>query len=118
MALANTGERFGYYTMLAVFVLFLQDNFGWDHAKAGLVYSTFLMTVYFLPLLGGIVADRIGFGKCVTTGILVMFAGYALLAIPAGAGTGAVLLMGCALLLVCIGTSLFKGNLQVLIGNL
>ena len=30
LALANTGERFGYYTMLAVFVLFLQDNFGWS----------------------------------------------------------------------------------------
>ena len=52
LALANTGERFGYYTMLAVFVLFLQDNFGWSAALAGLYYSTFLMFVYFLPFIG------------------------------------------------------------------
>ena len=45
LALANTGERFGYYTMLAVFVLFLQDNFGWSAALAGSYYSTFLMFV-------------------------------------------------------------------------
>ena len=42
LALANTGERFGYYTMLAVFVLFLQANFGFSAGTAGLIYSTFL----------------------------------------------------------------------------
>ena len=57
LAFANTGERFGYYTMLAVFILFLQANFGWNGATAGLVYSSFLMLVYFLPLFGGIAAD-------------------------------------------------------------
>lgn len=46
LAFANTGERFGYYTMLAVFILFLQANFGWSSSTAGLVYSTFLMLVY------------------------------------------------------------------------
>lgn len=86
LSLANTGERFGYYTMLAVFVLFLQDNFGWDAGVAGAVYSGFLAFVYFLPLFGGMLADKIGYNKCVTTGILVMFLGYALLSIPAGNG--------------------------------
>ena len=46
LALANTGERFGYYTMLAVFVLFLQANFGFSAGTAGLIYSTFLGFVY------------------------------------------------------------------------
>lgn len=118
LALANTGERFGYYTMLAVFVLFLQANFGWDEGKAGAVYAGFLAFVYFLPLVGGAVADKIGYGKCVTTGIFVMFAGYLLLAVPAGASIAGVVMMFSALALVCIGTSLFKGNLQVMVGNL
>src|SRR3712207_3935896 len=118
LALANTGERFGYYTMLAIFVLFLQANFGWGEGLAGTVYSTFLMLVYFLPIAGGAVADKIGFGKCVTFGILIMFLGYFLLAIPAGSGVAAISIMVGALLMICIGTSLFKGNLQVMVGNL
>lgn len=118
LALANTGERFGYYTMLAVFVLFLQANFGWDEGKAGAVYSAFLAFVYFLPLVGGAIADKIGYGKCVTTGIIVMFLGYLMLSIPAGAGVLGMVLMFGALIFVCVGTSLFKGNLQVMVGNL
>ena len=118
LALANTGERFGYYTMLAVFVLFLQANFGWNEGYAGAVYSGFLAFVYFLPLVGGAIADKIGYGKCVTTGIIVMFLGYLMLAVPAGAGTLGMVLMFAALVFVCVGTSLFKGNLQVMVGNL
>ncbi len=118
LALANTGERFGYYTMLAVFLLFLQANFGWDEGLATTVYSSFLMLVYFLPIAGGAIADRIGFNKCVTLGIFVMFIGYLCLAVPAGANTPAIMLMGVALVLISVGTSLFKGNLQVMVGNL
>ncbi len=118
LALANTGERFGYYTMLAIFALFLQANFGWGEGLTGTVFSTFLMLVYFLPIVGGAVADKIGFGRCVTIGIIVMFLGYLLMAIPAGAGTPAVVIMIAALLMISIGTSLFKGNLQVMVGKL
>lgn len=118
LALANTGERFGYYTMLAIFVLFLQSNFGWGEGLAGTVYATFLMLVYFLPIVGGAVADKIGYGRCVTFGILVMFLGYLLLAIPAGAGAAAIAIMAVALVLISMGTSLFKGNLQVMVGKL
>lgn len=46
LALANTGERFGYYTMLAVFALFLRANFGLEAGVAGAIYSTFLGLVY------------------------------------------------------------------------
>ena len=118
LAFANTGERFGYYTMLAVFILFLQANFGWSSSTAGLVYSTFLMLVYFLPLFGGIAADRWGYSRMVTIGIFIMFAGYALLSIPMGASMIAIAVMGAALLLVSLGTGLFKGNLQVMVGDL
>ena len=42
LALANTGERFGYYTMLAIFVLFLKANFGLSPGMAGKGASPFL----------------------------------------------------------------------------
>ena len=48
LALANTGERFGYYTMLAIFMLFLQAKFGWEQSTASQVYSIFLAAVYFM----------------------------------------------------------------------
>ena len=118
LALANTGERFGYYTMLAVFVLFLQDNFGWSAALAGSYYSTFLMFVYFLPFIGGILADKFGYGRMVTIGISIMFLGYLLLSFPLGNGTPAVIAIIGALALICMGTGLFKGNLQVMVGDL
>jgi len=118
LALANTGERFGYYTMLAVFALFLRANFGLDAGTAGFIYSTFLGLVYFMPLFGGILADKFGYGKMVTIGITVMFAGYLLLSFPLGGDTVAMIAMLAALLFISCGTGLFKGNLQVMVGNL
>ena len=118
LALANTGERFGYYTMLAIFLLFIQAKFGYSAAVSTQIYSIFLAGVYFMPLLGGILADKIGYGKCVTLGIGVMFLGYLCLAIPTGADIMGQILMFGALALIAVGTGLFKGNLQVMVGNL
>ena len=118
LALANTGERFGYYTMLAVFALFLRANFGLDAGVAGAIYSTFLGLVYLMPLFGGIAADKFGFGKMVTIGITIMFVGYLLLSFPLGGDTVAMIAMLAALLFISVGTGLFKGNLQVMVGNL
>lgn len=118
LALANTGERFGYYTMIAVFALFLKANFGLDPGTAGLIYSSFLGLVYFLPFIGGIMADKFGYGRMVTIGILIMFAGYLFLSIPLGGDTFALICMLLALVFISFGTGLFKGNLQVMVGNL
>ena len=104
LALANTGERFGYYTMLAVFVLFLQENFGLSASVAGTIYSSFLMFVYFLPFIGGIIADKYGYSKMVTLGIVVMFLGYVLLSVPAGTGVLAYTCMFGALAMVSLGS--------------
>jgi proton-dependent oligopeptide transporter, POT family len=112
---ANMGERFGYYTMLAIFVLYLQAKFGWTTTHAGQVYGFFLFGVYFLPLLGGYIADNIlGYGKTIVVGIVVMMIGYALLAMP---GTGEFFIY-MALATIALGTGFFKGNLQALVGNL
>lgn len=118
LALANTGERFGYYTMLAIFTLFLQAKFGYTAAETSTIFGSFLAAVYFMPLIGGILADKCGYGKMVTTGIVVMFIGYLLLAIPTAANlTGKMMMFGSLFLIAC-GTGLFKGNLQVMVGNL
>ena len=118
LAIANTGERFGYYTMLAVFLLYLQANFGFATGLASTIYSTFLMMVYFLPIIGGIAADKFGFGRMVTTGIFIMFIGYLVLSLPLGSNFVAIGAMGLSLILIALGTGLFKGNLQVMVGRL
>ena len=118
LALANTGERFGYYTMIAVFALFLRANFGLDAGWAGEIYGDFLMLVYFLPIVGGWLADKFGFGKMVTIGIIIMFLGYLLLSVPLGGNTVGLIAMLISLILISFGTGLFKGNLQVMVGNL
>ena len=118
LALANTGERFGYYTMLAIFTLFLQAKFGYSAAETSTIFGSFLAAVYFMPLVGGILADKCGYGKIVTIGIVVMFVGYLLLAIPTAANsTGKMMMLGALFLIAC-GTGFFKGNLQVMVGNL
>ncbi|MEG1586155.1 MAG: peptide MFS transporter [Bacteroidales bacterium] len=118
LALANTGERFGYYTMLAIFTLFLQAKFGFSASATSTIFGGFLAFVYFMPLIGGILADKFGYGKMVTTGIIVMFFGYLLLAIPTLSMDAGKMMMFGALSLIAIGTGLFKGNLQVMVGNL
>ena len=121
LALANTGERFGYYTMLAIFLLYLQAKFGFSASAAGQFYAIFLAAVYFMPVIGGYLADKIGYGKCVVTGVSVMFLGYVCLSVPVSAfearGLALAIMVG-ALLLIAVGTGLFKGNLQVMVGNL
>ncbi|MDO5395513.1 MAG: peptide MFS transporter [Bacteroidales bacterium] len=119
LSLANTGERFGYYTMLAILLLFLQAKFGFSTGTAGFIYSTFLALVYFMPMVGGWIADRWNFQKTVTTGIFVMFLGYGVMSIPTDRGTTmAAVVLFSGLLLIACGTGLFKGNLQVMVGDL
>jgi POT family proton-dependent oligopeptide transporter len=119
LALANTGERFGYYTMLAIFVLFLQAKFGLGAKETSTIFGAFLGVVYFMPLIGGFIADKwLGYGKTVSIGIIVMFLGYLLLAVPTGRTPVAMGIMLGALFLISLGTGLFKGNLQVMVGNL
>ena len=76
------------------------------------------MMVYFLPIIGGIAADKFGFGRMVTTGIFIMFIGYLVLSLPLGKDTVAIAAMGISLILIALGTGLFKGNLQVMVGRL
>lgn len=114
----NMGERFGFYTMIAIFTLFLQAKYGINSTQLGLIYGIFMACLYFFPMVGGLIADRVlGYGKTISIGIVVMFLGYFLLAIPSGHGAGFGFIVG-ALAVIVVGTGLFKGNLQALVGNL
>ena len=103
-ALANLGERFGFYTMMAILVLFLQAKFGMNGKSAGFIYSTFYFSIYILALVGGIIADKTrNYKGTIFTGIVLMAVGYLLLAIPSKTPVdNKMLLSGYYLSLVCL----------------
>ena len=122
-ALSNMGERFGYYIMNAVLVLFLCSKFGLPEEKATAIYSVFYMGIYILSLVGGIIADRTqNYKTTIQSGLIIMAAGYVILSIPilATAGNiGWLLPLTCvALFLIAFGNGLFKGNLQAIVGQM
>ena len=112
---SNMGERFGFYTMMAILVLFLQAKFGLPADEAGKIYSWFYFSIYALALLGGILADSTKKYKLVIlAGILIMFAGYIIMAVPGMTLT--ITIVG--LFTIALGNGLFKGNLQAVVGQM
>lgn len=110
-------ERFGFYTMLAIFVLYLQENFHWDETTVTNIYGLFLAGVYFTPIVGGWIADNLlGYGRTIRIGAGIMCVGYALMAIPINQSQ--VFLLYAGLAIIAIGNGLFKANISVLVGNL
>ncbi len=112
---ANMGERFGFYTMMAILVLFLQVKYGLSEQEAGSYYSWFYFGIYALALVGGIVADSTSKYKLVIFGgIVIMLAGYILMAVP---GLSLTLTL-VSLFIIAFGNGMFKGNLQAVVGQL
>ncbi len=122
-ALSNMGERFGYYIMNAVLLLFLCSKFGLSDATSGVIYSVFYAGIYVLSLVGGIIADRTqNYKGTIRTGLVIMALGYVLLSIPIMAtadNSSWLLAFTClALFLIAFGNGLFKGNLQAIVGQM
>ncbi|MGM9854072.1 MAG: peptide MFS transporter [Muribaculaceae bacterium] len=122
-ALSNMGERFGYYIMNAVLVLFLCSKFGLSGETSTLIYSFFYAGIYILSLVGGIIADRTqNYKGTIINGLIIMTLGYVVLAVPilhtAGNHTWLLVLTCVALFLIAFGNGLFKGNLQAIVGQL
>ncbi|MBP3611878.1 MAG: peptide MFS transporter [Rikenellaceae bacterium] len=122
-ALSNMGERFGYYIMNAVLVLFLCSKFGLNEAVSGTIYSVFYAGIYLLALVGGYIADHSqNYKGTIKSGLIVMASGYVLLSIPILATDGNttwLLALTCfALFLIAFGNGLFKGNLQAIVGQM
>lgn len=116
-ALANMGERFGFYTMMAILTLFLMSKFGMTGEEAGHFYSIFYGAIYILALVGGLIADKMkNYKGTIIAGLVVMSLGYLFLAMPTLISTKSIAL--AALLVIAFGNGLFKGNLQALVGQL
>ncbi len=109
-------ERFGFYIMIAVFVLYMDEHMQWDDSQKGTIYGLFLGAVYFIPIAGGLIADRLlGYAKTIKVGALVMAIGYMTLAFSSNERIPVFYL---ALILIALGNGLFKANISVLVGNL
>ncbi len=122
-SLANMGERFGFYTMMAILVLFLQAKFGLNGKDAGLIYSVFYFSIYILAFVGGIIADKIrNYKGVIMAGLFIMAAGYIMIAIPTPTpvkNQTLMLIVTCiGLFTIAFGNGLFKGNLQALVGQM
>jgi len=122
-ALANMGERFGFYTMMAILVLFLQAKFNLSGPNAGIIYGIFYFSIYILALVGGIIADRIqNYKGTIQAGLILMAVGYVILALPTTTPvTDYNLVLGITILglaIIAFGNGLFKGNLQALVGQM
>jgi len=118
-------ERFGYYGMRAILVLYLvasvQDGgFGWSSTEALSLYGFFTMSVYLTPVIGGWLADNyIGQRKAIIWGGIIFALGYFTLGIPKTMLAGmeeTVFYIGLALIVT--GNGLFKANVSSLVGDL
>ena len=109
-------ERFGFYTLMAILTIYMERILGFDDSYKGDVYGIFLGMVYFIPLLGGWMADRL-FGQLPTVlaGAVFMFVGFVSLGLSSLDNLvffyGG---LGC----VAFGTGIFKVNIATLVGNL
>lgn len=122
-ALANMGERFGFYIMMAILTLFISAKFGLSETTTGYIYSAFYASIYILALVGGLIADKTGnFKGTILVGLILMAIGYLIIAIPTPTPVPDMALylgLTCSgLLVIAFGNGLFKGNLQALIGQM
>lgn len=122
-ALANMGERFGFYIMMAILTLFISAKFGFDEKVTGYIYSAFYASIYLLALVGGIIADRTkNYKGTIFTGLILMAIGYLIVAIPTPTPVPNLplyLSITClGLAIIALGNGFFKGNLQALVGQM
>ena len=115
--LTEMWERFGYYLMVGILLLYLIDNttggFGMSQADAANIVGTFIALVYLTPFIGGLLADRyLGYVKSVFLGGTLMALGYFGLAFP---GNTALFI---SLALIIVGNGFFKPNISALLGNI
>jgi POT family proton-dependent oligopeptide transporter len=109
-------ERVGFYTLMALLVLYMDKVLGWNDSRKGDFYGIFLALCYFTPLLGGWLGDKVfGQVRTVRAGAFLMSLGYVGLALSSAAH---VTTFYAGLVLIGVGTGIFKVNMSVLVGNL
>jgi POT family proton-dependent oligopeptide transporter len=106
-------ERFSYYGMRAILVLYLVNALKWDTAHAANLYGTYTMLVFLTPVIGGYLADRfIGTRRSLVIGSIVISLGHFTMALPGGMTT-----FYAGLALIIIGTGFFKSNVSTMVGQ-
>ncbi len=106
-------ERFGFYTVQAILILYLTKGLNYPDHKANLVYATYSSLLYITPILGGYLADRfLGFQRAILIGGLLSVLGYLITAIP----NESVFFIGLSILIGANG--LFKPNVSAIVGDL
>jgi POT family proton-dependent oligopeptide transporter len=109
-------ERFGFYIMMAILYLYMDKTLGWTDERKGDYYGAFVGLVYFIPILGGFLGDRVlGQRHTIRVGAVLMTIGYIALALSS---LERLVFFYLGLLLVAVGTGLFKANISVLVGAL
>ncbi|MFT5078071.1 MAG: POT family proton-dependent oligopeptide transporter, partial [Patiriisocius sp.] len=113
-------ERFSYYGMRALLVLFLvssmlDEGWGWDRSEALVLYGWYTGLVYITPIFGGLIADKLtGYRKAIILGALLMTLGHASMALEVFADPFFYIGLG----LLIIGNGLFKPNISSMVGQL
>jgi proton-dependent oligopeptide transporter, POT family len=107
-------ERFGFYTMEAVFVFYMESSqYSFLRANASQIYGLYLGGVYFTPFIGGLLSEwRFGYSLSILLGGLFMAAGYGFLSLEPA------VCFGVGLAGIIIGNGLFKPNISSLVGKL
>jgi proton-dependent oligopeptide transporter, POT family len=106
-------ERYSFYSMMAILTLYMNEALHFDVAHVGQVYGAYTAGVYFLPLFGGLLADRaLGFNRAIILGGVLMMAGHLVL------GVESLSFFYAGLILLACGAGLLKPNVSTLVGNL
>jgi POT family proton-dependent oligopeptide transporter len=106
-------ERYSFYSMMAILTLYMNEALHFDVAHVGRIYGAYTAGVYFLPLLGGLLADRVfGFTRAIIVGGVLMMAGHVVL------GVESLPFFYSGLVLLACGAGLLKPNVSTLVGNL
>ncbi len=118
---AEMWERFSYYGMRALLVLYLTKHWLYDDSSASLIYGAYGALVYITPVLGGILADRwLGQRKAVLFGGLLLAAGHGLMAVEGTGGQAdpTINVFWAALAFIIVGSGFLKANISVIVGQL
>ncbi|MDQ4419796.1 peptide MFS transporter [Sphingobium sp. DEHP117] len=118
---AEMWERFSYYGMRALLVLYLTKHFLMSDEQSGYVYGAYTSLVYITPVVGGWLADHyLGQRKAVLFGGILIAIGHLLLGVEGGGGQDAVALNAfwTALAFIIVGTGFLKANISAIVGQL
>ena len=127
--LTEMWERFSYYGMRALLILYLTKHFLFSDAQAGMIYGSYVALIYGLPLLGGIIADRyLGMKKAITFGAILLVLGHISMAFEGPSAKnfdGSIVrdknylnYFFLSISLIAVGVGFLKANISNLVGTL